>query len=72
MLVYAWNHPHEKNFISVFDEDEKDLLNLLSKVLIIKVKAIIKRGFYKEYVELQDESCIFYKKICPMTYFITN
>jgi 5-methylcytosine-specific restriction enzyme subunit McrC len=63
MLVYAWNHPHEKNFISVFDEDEKDLLNLLSKVLITKVKALIKRGFYKEYVELQDESAIIRGKL---------
>lgn len=63
MLVYDWNHPHEKDFISVFDEEEKDLLNLLSRVLLIKVKALIKRGFYKQYVELQDESGIIRGKL---------
>lgn len=63
MLVYAWNHPHEKDFISIFDEDEKDLINLLSKVLLIKVKALIKRGFYKEYVEIQEESGVIRGKI---------
>jgi len=63
MLVYAWDHPHEKNFISVFEEDEKDLLNLLSKVLLMKVRALIKRGFYKEYVETQEESGIIRGKI---------
>lgn len=63
MLVYAWNHPHEMNSISVFEEDEKDLMNLLSKVLIMKVKALIKRGFYKEYVDTQEESGIIRGKI---------
>ncbi len=63
MLVYAWNHPHEKHFISVYDEDEKDLLDLLSKVLLMKVKALIKRGFYKEYIETQEESGIIRGKI---------
>lgn len=63
MLVYAWNHPHEKDFISVFEEDEKDLLNLLSKILLMKVKALIKKGFYKEYVEKQEESGIIRGKV---------
>lgn len=63
MLVYAWNHPHEKNFISVTGEDEKDLVHLLSKVLINKVKALIKKGFYKEYVEQQEVAAIIRGKI---------
>lgn len=63
MLVYAWNYPHEKDFISVFDEDEKDLINLLSKILILKVKSLIKKGFYKEYVTNQEESRIIRGKI---------
>jgi 5-methylcytosine-specific restriction enzyme subunit McrC len=63
MLAYAWNHPHEKNFISVLGDDEKDLVNLLTKILIIKVKALIKKGFYKEYVQNQDESGIIRGKI---------
>jgi 5-methylcytosine-specific restriction enzyme subunit McrC len=63
MLVYAWNHPHEKRLISVYDEDEKDLLNLLSKVLLVKVKALIKKGFYKEYVQSQEESGIIRGKV---------
>ncbi len=63
MLTYAWSHPHEKNFISVLRKDEKSLINLLSKVLIIKVKALIKKGFYKEYIQTQDESGIIRGKI---------
>ncbi|MFS0864925.1 5-methylcytosine restriction system specificity protein McrC [Fredinandcohnia sp. 179-A 10B2 NHS] len=63
MLVYAWDYPHEKDFISVFEEDEKDLINLLSKVLVMKVKGLIKKGFYKEYVETQSQSSIIKGKI---------
>ncbi|WP_010199929.1 5-methylcytosine restriction system specificity protein McrC [Bacillus sp. m3-13] len=63
MLAYAWNHPQEKDFISVFGEDENDLVNLLSKVLLIKVKALIKKGFYKEYIQTTDESGIIRGKI---------
>lgn len=63
MLVYAWDHPQEKNFINVFEEDEKDLLNLLSKVLLVKIKALIKKGFYKEYVENLEESGIIRGKV---------
>ncbi|MFB1049391.1 hypothetical protein [Paraliobacillus sp. JSM ZJ581] len=63
MLVYACDHPYEKDIISVYDEDEKDLLNLLSKVLLIKVKALIKRGLYKEYVENKEKSSIIRGKI---------
>ncbi|WP_182199327.1 5-methylcytosine restriction system specificity protein McrC [Paraliobacillus salinarum] len=63
MLVYAWDHPYEKDIISVYDEDEKDLLNLLSKILLIKVKSLIKRGLYKEYTENKEESSIIRGKI---------
>ncbi|WP_100398861.1 5-methylcytosine restriction system specificity protein McrC [Bacillus sp. FJAT-44742] len=63
MLVYAWDHPYEKNLISVYEEDEKDLINLLSKVLIGKVQSLIKRGFYKEYMEEEEESDIIRGKI---------
>lgn len=51
MLVYAWNYPFEKNNIQVDGNDEKDLIHLLSKVLLGKVKSLIKKGFYKEYVQ---------------------
>src|SRR5690606_6341343 len=63
MLVYAWDHPHEKDFIQVLGEDEKDLLHLLSKVLLLKVKALIKKGFYKEYAERREEASIIRGKI---------
>lgn len=63
MLTYSWNYPHEKNVISVFEEDEKDLLNLFSKILLIKIKALIKKGFYKEYVERKDVTSIIRGKI---------
>lgn len=63
MLVYAWKHPYEKNLISIYDEDEKDLVNLLCKVLIVKVKSLIKRGFYTEYFVKEEESGIIRGKI---------
>ncbi|OZM56329.1 restriction endonuclease [Lottiidibacillus patelloidae] len=63
MLAYAWDHPHEKNFITVYEDDEKDLINLLSKVLLMKIKALIKKGFYKKYIEYQEESGIIRGKI---------
>lgn len=63
MLLYAWNYPQEKDFIHVTNEDEKDILNIFSKVLIKKVNSLIKRGFYKEYVEIEDELSIVRGKI---------
>jgi 5-methylcytosine-specific restriction enzyme subunit McrC len=45
MLVYAWDHPHEKKMISVYDKDEKDLLNLLVKVLLIRLNRLSNGGF---------------------------
>ncbi|MFB9973948.1 restriction endonuclease [Allobacillus sp. SKP2-8] len=63
MLAYAWDHPHEKNVIDVYGEDEKDIINLLSKVLILKVKSLVKRGLYKEYKPLKEESGIIRGKL---------
>ncbi|MUV38769.1 Protein McrC [Lentibacillus sp. JNUCC-1] len=63
MLAYAWDHPYESRMIDVFGEDEKDIINLLSKILIIKVKPLIKRGFYREYQPLNEESGVLRGKV---------
>src|SRR5699024_4426096 len=47
----------------VYGEDEKDIINLLSKILIMKVKSLIKRGFYREYKPDIDESGVIRGKV---------
>lgn len=63
MLVYAWNYPLEKRTIPVEAKDEKDLLNLFSKLLIMKLSSLIKRGFYKEYRSREETSSVIKGKI---------
>lgn len=63
MLAYAWDHPHESRIINVYGEDEKDIINLLSKILILKVKSLIKRGFYREYKPVKEESGVLRGKV---------
>ncbi|MGJ5715377.1 5-methylcytosine restriction system specificity protein McrC [Staphylococcus equorum] len=63
MLVYSWGYPQEQKLISVSQRDEKDLTNLISRVLISKLKSLIKKGIYKEYSEAHDTSGIIKGKI---------
>ncbi len=63
MLAYAWDYPHESRMIDVYGEDEKDIINLLSKILILKVKSLVKRGFYREYTPVKEESGVIRGKL---------
>ncbi|UOQ83587.1 5-methylcytosine restriction system specificity protein McrC [Gracilibacillus salinarum] len=63
MLVYAWEHPQEKRMIPVNQKDEKDLINILARVLIDKIQSLVKRGFYREYKDFQEESGIIRGKV---------
>lgn len=63
MLCYAWNRLQEKEFVSVGQEQDKDIYHLLTRVLLEQLQSLIKRGFYREYTELTDESASLKGKI---------
>ncbi|WP_174612910.1 5-methylcytosine restriction system specificity protein McrC [Virgibacillus ihumii] len=56
MLCYAWNRLEEKDDIYVSRSDEKDIYQLLSGILVNRLGVLIKRGFYKEYTNKEEET----------------
>ncbi|MBP1947126.1 5-methylcytosine-specific restriction endonuclease system specificity protein McrC [Virgibacillus litoralis] len=56
MLCYAWNRLEEKDAVNVSRADEKDLHHLLSRILVNRLRILIKRGFYKEYTSIEEET----------------
>ena len=50
LLCYAWNKLEEGELVDVSAEDESDLLNLLSRVLVNGTKMLLKRGINKQYL----------------------
>ncbi|MGG3480004.1 restriction endonuclease [Peribacillus frigoritolerans] len=56
MLCYAWGHLAEKEFVNIAREDEKDINHLLTRILLVKLRSLIKRGFYREYIGFQEEA----------------
>jgi 5-methylcytosine-specific restriction enzyme subunit McrC len=54
MLAYAWNRLDESQLVDVNSLPQKDLPNLLAKVLCTGTTHLIKRGFHKEYNETTD------------------
>ncbi|MED4400209.1 5-methylcytosine restriction system specificity protein McrC [Metabacillus fastidiosus] len=56
MLCYAWGHLGEKEFVNIAREDEKDIKHLLTRILLVKLRSLIKRGFYREYIGFQEET----------------
>ncbi len=56
MLCYAWGHLAEKDMANVAREDEKDIKHLLTRILLVKLRSLIKRGFYREYKSYQEET----------------
>ena len=56
MLCYSWNHLSEMGEADASGDDDKDLPNLLTRILIGKLRSLIKKGFYREYVEHEEES----------------
>ncbi|WP_010281134.1 5-methylcytosine-specific restriction endonuclease system specificity protein McrC [Bacillus timonensis] len=63
MLCYAWGHLAEKDMSKVAREDEKDIQHLLTRILVIKLRSLIKRGFYREYRGNQEEMSMLRGKI---------
>jgi 5-methylcytosine-specific restriction enzyme subunit McrC len=49
LLSYAWNKLEESELVDVTAEDESDLLNLLSSVLLNGTKTLLKRGIDRQY-----------------------
>ena len=56
MLCYAWGHLAEKEFANIAREDEKDIQHLLTRILVVKLRSLIKRGYFKEYIGFQEET----------------
>lgn len=50
LLCYAWNKLEENELVDVSAEDESDLLNLLSRVLLNGTKTLLKRGINRQYL----------------------
>lgn len=55
LLCYAWNTLDEKELIKVQIDDTTKLVDLFAKVLISSIKAIIKRGIDKSYIDHNEE-----------------
>ena len=51
MLCYAWNVTDYSDSTVCGNETFDDIYNLLARILIKEVSLLLKRGFYKEYVE---------------------
>jgi 5-methylcytosine-specific restriction enzyme subunit McrC len=50
LLSYAWNKLKESELVYISAEDESDLLNLLSRVLLNGIKTLLKRGIDRQYL----------------------
>jgi len=55
MLCYAWNLLSIKDTIKVDRDEFKDAYSLLARIFSHGVAKLIKSGFYKTYIENQDE-----------------
>lgn len=51
MLCYAWNVIDYSDSTVCGDEEFSDIYNLLARILLKELGILLKRGFYKEYVE---------------------
>jgi 5-methylcytosine-specific restriction enzyme subunit McrC len=63
MLCYAWNRLKEKEMVPINQEQDKDIYHLLTRVLLEQLQSLIKRGFYREYTGLIEESASLKGKI---------
>jgi 5-methylcytosine-specific restriction enzyme subunit McrC len=55
MLCYAWGYLAEKDLANIALGDEKDMKHLLTRILLLKLRSLIKRGFYREYRSNKEE-----------------
>lgn len=55
MLCYAWDRLKETEQIKVEQLEDKDIYNLLTRILLNNLSYLIKRGFYREYIGNNEE-----------------
>lgn len=56
MLCYVWNRLEEKDTVPVSREDVHDIYNLLARILVSRLRILIRRGYYKEYVSQYENT----------------
>ena len=54
MLCYAWNIIDEINDIEFGNEKFENIYNLMAKILDYFLNKLIKRGFYKNYILIEE------------------
>lgn len=54
LLAYAWDHLDEAGVVDVGDDDYRDLVNLLARVLVGGAQHLLRRGLDRGYVEEQQ------------------
>ena len=54
MICYAWDILSESDEVNRGEEKFDDIYKLLSNILTKKVKLLIKKGFYREYINIDD------------------
>ena len=63
MLCYAWNIIDEINDIEFGDEKFENIYNLMAKILDYFLNKLIKRGFYKNYILIEEDLSMLKGKI---------
>ena len=63
MLCYSYDILEEKENINLSKEDFENIYDLFAKILINGVRNLIKRGFNREYVDIQEETTVLRGKI---------
>ncbi|TKZ30674.1 5-methylcytosine restriction system specificity protein McrC [Brachyspira catarrhinii] len=63
MLCYAWNIIDEINDIEFGDEKFENIYNLMAKILDYFLNKLIKRGFYKNYILIEEDLAMLKGKI---------
>lgn len=63
MLCYAWDRLKEKDIVNVDNIDGNSLFDLLTRVLINGLNYLIKRGFHREYVNINEDTSLMRGKI---------
>ncbi|QGQ94158.1 5-methylcytosine-specific restriction endonuclease system specificity protein McrC [Paenibacillus psychroresistens] len=56
MLCYAWDRLDESEQQNADQEDAKDIYDLFTRLLIDRVSSMLKKGLYREYHPIEEES----------------
>ena len=63
MLCYAWDIVDKIDNIEFGDEKFEDIYNIMAKILSIFLNSLIKRGFYKNYIVIEEDLSMLKGKI---------